>query len=55
MFKLLFIGTLIYYAYRMFFSAPALDDRSSDYDEPSRRTNNDHDDEGDYVDYEEIP
>ncbi len=52
MFKLLFIGGLIYYAYRFLISPPELDDH---YEEDgSLRHNKRPDNEEDYVDYEEI-
>lgn len=52
MFKLLFIGFLIYYAYRLFMPT----DRLEDHQHNDRFDSNDTSskDESDYIDYEEV-
>ena len=52
MFKLLFIGGLLYYAYRFIISPPELDDQYGN--NGSSGQNNKPDENDDYVDYEEL-
>ena len=53
MFKLLFVGALIYYAYHFLISPPALDDHSEDNDSFIQHKKSDPNDD-EYVDYEEV-
>jgi hypothetical protein len=60
MFKLLFTGLLIYMAYKFFFAPPPVIDRFRQINDELRRgaSSPKHapkdDDEGEYVDYEEV-
>jgi len=56
MFKLLFMGVLIYYAYRMFVPPTRLDGHYPDdrFDNRSENNNNTSSQEDEYIDYEEV-
>lgn len=56
MFKLLFMGVLIYYAYRMLLPPTQLDDqhRNDSFDNKPKDNNTSSHQEDEYIDYEEV-
>jgi hypothetical protein len=52
LFKWLIVGGAIYFIYRFFIARPAIDQQAPDPSSPAH--GQDDDDEGEYIDYEEV-
>jgi hypothetical protein len=54
MIKLLITGVIIYFIYRFFIAPPAIDRTGREEPPANRRTEPQDDEEGEYVDFEEV-